>query len=150
MCESCGKPCSCNQTPKRGATPRPGLNTWGCGCQLMKPEPQRRKGIVKFCDLCDPCNKKVPTVKLCAFVVPTLEDGRYYRDSFIFVQEDDSTYYIGDDRTEIPFGSRPKFIDDFDPTDPTIKFKRTVVYDVKNKKQYVYGNDGTYMVINGE
>lgn len=150
MCESCGKPCGCNQAPKRGADPRPGLNTWGCGCQQMKPEPQRRKGIVKFCDLCDPCNKKVPTVKLCAFVVPTLEDGRYYRDSFIFVQEDDSTYYIGDDRTEIPFGSRPKFIDDFDPTDPTIKFKRTVVYDVKNKKQYVYGNEGTYMVINGE
>lgn len=141
--------CNCDKK-KSDNTPRPGLNTWGCGCQQMPPEPKRRKGVVKFCDLCDPCNRKVPTVKLCAFVVPTLEDGRYYRDSFVFVQEDDSTYYIGDDRTEIPFGSRPKFIEDFDPTDPTIKFKRTVVYDVKNKKQYVYGDDGTYMVINGE
>lgn len=146
MCEHCG----CDKQ-KTGPTPRPGINTWGCGCHEMMPEPKSKpKGVVKFCDLCNPCNRKVPTVRLCAFVVPTLEDGRYYRDSFVFVQEDDSTYYIGDDRTEIPFGSRPKFIDDFDPTDPTIKYKRTVVYDVKNKKQYVYGEDGTYMTINGE
>lgn len=145
MCQNCG----CSSAEKTGPEPRPNINTWGCGCNEMKPEP-KKKGVVKFCDLCDPCNRKVSTVKLCAFVVPTLEDGRYYRDSFIFVQEDDSTYYIGDDRTEIPFGSRPKFIDDFDPTDPTVKFKRAVVYDVKNKKQYIYGEDGSYMIINGE
>lgn len=126
------------------------VNTWGCGCQQMQPEPHKRKGVVKFCDLCDPCNPNVSTVKLCAFVVPTLEDGRYYKDSFIFVQEDDSTYYISDDRSEIPFGSRPKFIDDFDPTDPSVKFKSTVVYDVKNKKSYAYNADGAYMTITGE
>lgn len=149
MCKNCGQPCDCDAPKRHDNNPRPGINTWGCGCQQMKPEPQRR-GVVKFCDLCDPCRPAKSTVRLCAFVVPTLEDGRYYRNSFVFVQEDDSTYYIGDDRTEIPFGSRPKFIDDFDPEDPTNKFKRTVVYDIKNKKQYVYGEDGTYMVITGE
>ena len=134
--------CNCNDKSKR-------INTWGCGCHEMPQEP-RSRGIVKFCDICDPCNQTGSTVRICAFVVPTLEDGRYYKNSFVFVQEDDSTYYISDDRSEIPFGSRPKFIDDFDPDDAANKFKRTVVYDVKNKKSYVYGEDGTYMTINGE
>lgn len=143
MCEHCG----CDKQ-KTSPTPRPGINTWGCGCQKMKPEPQR-KGIVKFCDICDPCRPTTSDVRLCAFVVPTLEDGRYYKNSFIFVQEDDSTYYISDDRSEIPFGSRPKFINDFDPTTART-FKSTVVYDVKNKKSYVYDPEGNYMVITGE
>lgn len=136
--------CNCNSKDSHQ-----NINTWGCGCNIMPQEPHR-KGVVKFCDVCNPCNDKTTNVRICAFVVPTLEDGRFYRNSFIFVQEDDSTYFISDDRSEIPFGSRPKFIDDFDPTDPTIKFKRTVVYDVKNKKSYIYGEDGTYMTMNGE
>lgn len=123
------------------------VNTWGCGCHEMKPEPQR-KGVVRFCDVCDPCCAKKSNVRICAFVVPTLEDGRYYKDSFVFVQEDDSTYYISDDRSEVPFGSRPKFIDDFDPTEKT--YKSTVIYDVKNKKQYVYDPEGNYMTVTGE
>lgn len=136
--------CNCNDKSKK-------INTWGCGCQEMIPEPASRpKGVVRFCDVCDPCNPKVSTVRICAFVVPTLEDGRYYKDSFVFVQEDDSTYYIADDRSEIPFGSRPKFIDDFDPADPTVHFKSTVVYDVKNKKSYIYNAEGEYMTITGE
>lgn len=134
--------CNCNDKSKN-------INTWGCGCNEMPPEPRgKAKGVVKFCDLCDPCNPRVPTVKICAFVVPTLEDGRYYKDSFVFVQEDDSTYYINSDRSEIPFGSRPKFIDDFDPTATT--FKNTVVYDIKNKLSYAFGPDGAYMTITGE
>ena len=136
--------CNCNDKSKN-------VNTWGCGCQEMNPEPKSRKGVVKFCDICDPCCKnKESNVRICAFVVPTLEDGRYYKNSFVFVQEDDSTYYISDDRSEIPFGSRPKFIEDFDPTDPTIHFKSTVVYDVKNKRQYVYDPEGNYMTVTGE
>ena len=135
---------SCPCEEKSNGTPRPGINTWGCGCQKMKPEP-RKKGVVKFCDFCDPCNECVSTVKLCAFVVPTLDEGRFYRNSFVFVQEDDSTYYISDDRNEIPFGSRPKFIDDFDPEDSTAKYKSTVVYDLKNSKAYVYGMNGEIM-----
>ena len=131
--------CNCNEK-------RPNLNTWGCGCNKMPEEPQR-KGVVKFCDICDPCNPAVSNVKLCAFVVPTLEEGRYFKNSFIFVQEDDSVYFISDDRSEIPFGSRPKYIDDFDPTDSVNKFKSTTVYDLKNHAAYVYGPDGTYMTI---
>ena len=122
------------------------LNTWGCGCNKMPEEP-KRKGVVKFCDICDPCAEGVTNVKICAFVVPTLEEGRYYKNSFIFVQEDDSVYFISDDRSEIPFGSRPKFIDNFDPEDPTVNYKNCVVYDLVNQTAYVYGPDGTYMTI---
>lgn len=131
--------CPC-QEPK-GNGPRQGVNTWGCGCKVMPSEP-KSKGVVKFCDFCDPCNECVSTVKLCAFVVPTLDEGRYYRNSFVFVQEDDSTYFISDDRNEIPFGSRPKFIDDFDPAE---QLKRTMVFDLKNGRAYVYGNDGAVL-----
>lgn len=130
---------SCNCEEKR-----PNLNTWGCGCNKMPQEPQR-KGIVKFCDICDPCNTAASNVRLCAFVVPTLEDGRYYKNSFVFVQEDDSVYYISDDRSEIPFGSRPKFIDNFDPTAAVNQFKNTVVYDMASKMGYVYGPDGNHL-----
>ena len=120
---------------------------WKCNNDAPKPMPPApaQKGVVQFCDVCDPCNPAASNVKLCAFVVPTLEEGRYFRNSFVFVQEDDSVYYISDDRSEIPFGSRPKFIDDFDPEEA--KFKSTVVYDTKNKMGYVFGPDGTYMAI---
>lgn len=127
--------CGCNEYP---------AVSHRCKCQGGGGTPDV-KGEVKFCDLCDPCNPSASTVKLCAFVVPTLEDGRYYKNSFIFVQEDDSTYYISDDRSEIPFGSRPKFIDNFNPAEN--QFKNTVVYDLTSKAAYVYGPDGTYMAI---
>lgn len=119
-----------------------------CNCNYRaKESPEEivskvRKGTVKFCDVCDPCNECVTNVKICAFVVPTLEEGRYFKNSFIFVQEDDSVYFISDDRSEIPFGSRPKFIDDFDPTATDIHYKSTVVYDVKNGAGYIYDPEG--------
>lgn len=124
-----------------------------CNCQHRAAEsPEQivskvKKGTVKFCDVCDPCNECVTNVKICAFVVPTLEEGRYFKNSFIFVQEDDSVYFISDDRSEIPFGSRPKFIEDFDPTDAAVHFKSTVVYDVKNQAGYVYDPEGNMVTI---
>lgn len=119
-----------------------------CSCnEQPRPQSPQRKGVVTFCDLCDPCNEAASNVRLCAFVVPTLEDGRYFRNSFVFVQEDDSVYYIDDRRSEIPFGSRPKFIDHFDPEDAANAFKSTTVYDLANGKAYVYGPDGTMMQI---
>lgn len=118
-----------------------------CNCNQPKTDGPQRKGVVKFCDICDPCNEAKSDVRLCAFVVPTLEEGRYYRNSFIFVEEDDSVYYISDDRSEIPFGSRPKFIEDFDPTDAAIHYKSTVVYDVKNHAGYVYDPEGNMVTI---
>lgn len=126
--------CNCHEQHKN-------LNTWGCGCNKMPEEP-KRKGAVKFCDVCDPCAPQESNVRLCAFVVPTLEEGRYFRNSFIFVQEDDSVYYISDDRSEIPFGSRPKFIEHFNPA---TALKNTVVYDTANKAAYVYDGKGTRM-----
>lgn len=134
----CNHDCGCNQYPPVSHR---------CKCKGAPVTPEV-KGEVKFCDLCDPCNENASTVRICAFVVPTLEDGRYYKNSFIFVQEDDSTYYISDDRSEIPFGSRPKFIDNFDPTSPENKFKSSVVYDLKNKRAWVYGIDGSSMELN--
>ena len=124
-----------------------------CNCNYRaKRSPEEiiskvRKGTVKFCDVCDPCNECVTNVKICAFVVPTLEEGRYFKNSFIFVQEDDSVYFITDDRSEIPFGSRPKFIDDFDPNDSAVHYKSTVVYDVKNGAGYVYDPEGNRVSI---
>lgn len=115
-----------------------------CKCSGHKEEPMP-KGVVNFCDMCDPCNECVSTVKLCAFVVPTLEDGRYYKNSFIFVQEDDSTYYISDDRSEIPFGSRPKFENNFNPEDS--KYKNTTVYDIERRMAYVFDKDSNYLII---
>lgn len=135
--------CNCANTHSCGcAGPEPVSRR--CKCSGTGPVPER-KGIVNFCDICDPCNNNVSNVRLCAFVVPTLEDGRYYKNSFIFVQEDDSTYYISDDRSEVPFGSRPKFIDEFNPEDN--KFKNTVVYDLVRKAGYVYGPEGTYLAM---
>lgn len=136
--------CDCDKNKTN--MPRPGINTWGCGCNKMQPEPQR-KGVVKFCDICDPCNETVSNVRLCAFVVPTLEEGRYFKNSFVFVQDEDAVYYISDDRNEIPFGARPKFIDNYDPTDSANKYKNTVIYDLAGQAAYVYGPDGTYMTI---
>lgn len=141
--------CNCNQpiqpvqsvqAPHICGMPEP-----SCRCQ-MKEGP--RKANMKFCDVCDPCSANESNVKLCAYVVPNLEEGRYYRNSFIFSQEDDTAYYISPDRSEIPFGSRPLFLDDADPT--TLNKKNTVVYDVKNKKAYVFGPDGSYMTLTGE
>ena len=130
-------PCNCAQSNQ--SLP------WRCKCHGNSSTPQ--KGVVDFCDICDPCNENVSTVKLCAFVVPTLEDGRYYKNSFVFVQEDDSVYYISDDRSEIPFGSRPKFIKGFNPNAADAKFKNTLVYDNAKGVEYVYDTDGTYEAI---
>lgn len=113
-----------------------------CKCKGA-PGPIDTKGVVDFCDLCDPCNEHASTVRICAFVVPTLEDGRYYKNSFVFTQDEDATYYISDDRSEIPFGTRPKFIDDFDPT--TYKVKNSMVFDMKNQKAFVFGPDSASM-----
>lgn len=128
--------CDCDKS-------KPNINTWGCGCNQMPEEPTTRRAGVKFCDVCDPCCAKKSNVKLCAYVVPTLEDGRYYTNSFVFAQDEDAVYYISDDRSEIPFGSRPKFINDFNPD--TAKFKNSEVYDLKNKRAFAFGPDGTYM-----
>lgn len=131
--------CNCERDSKAQ------YNTWGCGCQKMNPEPKRAR--VAFCDICDPCVPGKNLVKFCAYVVPTLEEGRYYRNSFVFVEDEQAAYYVSDDRSEIPFGTRPIFNDDFDPA--SVNYKKTVVYDMKNKKQYVFGPDGSYMTFEG-
>lgn len=124
-----------------------------CGCNgSFKPDrrpvasaPRRGlpKGAVKFCDVCDSCNENISNVKICAFVVPTLDEGRYYKNSFVFVEEEDSVYYITEERGEIPFGTRPIFADDYDPLTAPSR-RNNVVYDMKNSIAYVYGPDKRY------
>ena len=121
-------------------SPRP-INTHPRCCDGKAPASVPR-AVINFCNDCDPCTPCQSNVKICAFVVPTLEEGRYFRNSFVFVQENDRVYYISDDRSEIPFGSSPRFVDDYDPTAAAPTPKETVIYDVKNKVAYVYGDDG--------
>lgn len=119
-CKVCGCNCGCNRYCD------------GCGCA--------QRAYISQCEDCNPCKPKEEMVKICTFVAPTLEDARYYRNSFVFVQEDDSVYYISDDGTDTPFGSRPIFKDDFNPLHKAIP--RQTVYDFKNNIGYVYSPDG--------
>jgi uncharacterized lipoprotein YddW (UPF0748 family) len=81
-------------------------------------------------------------VKICSFVVPNLEEGQAFHNSFVYNQEDDSVYYISDDGTPTRFGSSPMFIDSFVPD--SRKIPRQTVYDFANNIAYVYGPDGRY------
>lgn len=105
-----------------------------------------RRAFIDTCTDCDPCETRESMMKICSFVVPTLEEGRYFRDSFVYNQEDDSVYYIDDTGTELAFGARPMFIEDFDPTERQIP--RQVVYDFKNNKAHVFGPDGSHRSFN--
>lgn len=113
-------------------------------CRCNQPNPNR-KAVVGFCDVCDPCTENHSEARICAFVVPSLEEGRYFKNSFIFAQDEDAVYFITEERSEIPFGSRPKFIDNFDPEDPLSDFKNAVVYDMVKHIAYIYGKDGNYL-----
>ena len=114
-----------------------------CRCPLKKKEggcPKR--AYIKECTDCDPCQSCESMVKICSFVVPTLEEGQAFRNSFVYNQEDDSVYYISDDGTPTRFGSSPMFIDNFDPASRTVP--RQTIYDFANNVAYVYGPDGRY------
>ena len=81
-------------------------------------------------------------VKICSFVVPSIEEGQRYHNSFVYSQEDDSVYYVTDDGTPIRFGASPMFIDDFQPSSRMIP--RQTVYDFLNNKAYVFNAAGEY------
>jgi hypothetical protein len=81
-------------------------------------------------------------VKICSFVAPTLEEGKKFRNSFVYNQEDDSVYYISDDNTPTRFGATPLFIDDYNPEER--KIPRQTVYDFLNNIAYVYNAEGEY------
>lgn len=131
MCQGCGQlPAKCRCALRPGPKP---------GCHHKEP-----RAFVAPCSDCDPCCPRKSMVKICSFVVPTLEEGRVFRDSFIFNQEDDAVYYINDDGTELPFGARPMFIEGFDPTKRVIP--RQTVFDFSKNKGYVYDATGAYKI----
>lgn len=118
--------CNCGQPPKL------------CRCPSNKPQ----RAFIENCTDCDPCKPCESMVKICSFVVPNLDEGKAFRNSFIYNQDDDSVYYITDDTTPIRFGSSPMFIDYYQPESRTPE--RQVVYDFESNKAYVYGPDGSY------
>lgn len=135
----CGKEVcvACNQlAPKCRCSLRDGNK--GCG----KPH----RAFIDGCSDCDPCQPRESMMKICSFVVPTLEEGRHFHDSFVYNQEDDSVYYIDDTGTEIAFGSHPMFIEDFRPE--VRQIPRQIVFDFKNNKGHVFGPDGSHRSFN--
>lgn len=110
-------------------------------CRCPKKDGVKRACIEPCLD-CDPCIPQESMVKICSFVAPTLEEGRVFRNSFIYNQEDDSVYYIADDGTPTRFGSSPMFIDDFDPA--VKQPARQTVYDFANNIAYVFNAEGKY------
>lgn len=118
-----------------------------CRCPLKKKEGGcLKRACIKECTDCDPCIPCESMVKICSFVVPNIEEGQRYRNSFVYNQEDDSVYYITDDATPVRFGASPMFIDDFSPTARAIP--RQMVFDFLNNKAYVYGPDGAVRSFN--
>lgn len=81
-------------------------------------------------------------VKICTFVVETLEEGQVFHNSFIYNQEDDAVYYINDEGTPTRFGASPMFIDGFEPA--AHRIPRQTVYDFSNNVAYVFNADGEY------
>ena len=113
-----------------------------CRCPGKKDAPKR--AYIEACTDCDPCIPCESMVKICSFVVPNLEEGRVFHNSFVYNQEDDSVYYISDDGTPTRFGSTPMFIDDYDPYSRTIP--RQTVYDFANNLGYVYNPTGDFRI----
>lgn len=111
------------------------IDTSACGYKTNNP-----RACIKECNECDVCSPCRSNVHICSFVVPTLEEGRVFRDSFVFNQEDDSVYYIAADGAEVAFGTRPLFIDGFDPH--TRSIPRQLVFDFTANKGYVYNPEG--------
>lgn len=128
-------------------------NCMGCGAPVRLCRcPLKKKGhvcpscpkraFIKECTDCDPCIPCESMVKICSFVAPNIEEGKKFRNSFVYNQEDDSVYYISDDNTPTRFGSSPMFIDGFDPEER--KIPRQTVYDFANNIAYVYNAEGEY------
>lgn len=114
----------------------------GCRCAGIKNSVNR--AYTGICDVCDPCASCESMVKICTMVVPSLDEGRYYRNSFVFVQDEGATYYISDKGDELPFGAKPNFINDFDP-EAKPRYNE-VIYDLNNKSIYYFGPNGDYAV----
>lgn len=128
-------------------------NCMGCGAPVRLCRcPLKKKGhscpscpkraFIKECTDCDPCIPCESMVKICSFVAPNLEEGKKFRNSFVYNQEDDSVYYISDDNTPTRFGATPLFIDGFDPEER--KIPRQTVYDFTSGVAYVYNAEGEY------
>lgn len=114
-----------------------------CRCPIKKGAPKR--AYIEQCTDCDPCIPCESLVKICSFVAPTLEQGRTFRNSFVYNQEDDAVYYISDDGTPTRFGASPMFINDYDPESRQIP--RQMVFDFANNLGYVYDPTGDYRII---
>lgn len=129
---NCGNNCPKCRCTLRGPlnpmpTPRP-------------PMPCLQRGRVEMCEGCDPCEPCESMVRICTFVVPTLDEGRWFRNSFVYVQDEETTYYISDNGDELPFGRGVVFRDDYTPVEGD--FHGQIVADFPNKTGYLFNNTG--------
>ena len=114
-----------------------------CRCPKGKGAPKApQRAYLEKCSDCDPCRPCKSMVKICTFVVETLEEGQVFHNSFIYNQEDDAVYYINDEGTPTRFGASPMFIDGFEPA--AHRIPRQTVYDFSNNVAYVFNADGEY------
>ena len=115
----------------------------GCDpCDTCSKKSKVKRACLAQCNDCDPCMPQKSMVKICTFVAPTLDEARYFHNSFVFNQQDDCVYYISDDGTPTRFGSTPMFIDNFMPDATPIP--RQTVYDFAANKAYVFNQEGEY------
>lgn len=131
-----------NNCPKCRCTLRGPLNPIPTP-PIPHPTSPCNRGRVEVCEGCDPCEPCESMVRICAFVVPSLDEGRWFRNSFIFAQDVESTYYISDNGDEIPFGKGVIFRDDFDPVEDS--FRGQIVADFSKKLGYVFNQEGKVM-----
>lgn len=129
---SCNTNCNCGQAP--------------CRCRAFKGTTVKRAHI-STCTDCDPCESCESMVKICSFVVDSVEEGQVFHNSFIYNKADDAVYYISDDGTPTRFGASPMFIENFNPAERQIP--RQIVFDIPNSRAYAFAPDGTYMTFTG-
>lgn len=126
-----------------------------CGCGCKKQVDCRRCKYVKHpgsCGSkpvvspksCESCNECQSNVHICSFVIKKTEDVRKYHNSLVFVEEDNSTYWVDDDGIPVITYRMPMYVDDFDPTKQ--KVVANTVYDFKNHKMYIFDPAGDYQV----
>lgn len=125
LCDQCHKPkCDCDKCHK-GEKPYPVVTPMACTA--------------------DECDKRESNVRICSFTVKTTSEVRSYRNSLVYSEEDNTSYWVDDEGNAIITYRLPIYQDDFKPEES--KVAMNTVYDFKNLKAYVFNPAGEYKVI---
>lgn len=127
--ESCGCGCKCN-------CGRPTCTR----CHIKRPLPVVSPTPCETSSCAEPSN-----VHICSLVIKKTEDVRKYHNSLVFVEEDNSTYWVDDDGIPVITYRMPMYVDDFNPEGSNVV--ANIVYDFKNNKEYIFDPTGEYRTI---